>query len=151
MAELPKPVRAYIGLWARAVTEARDLPRRVVELPVLAASSTARATLRVGQQYADLVNLGDGVLSKLHGTSEEPPSWATFDDDDTDDDRDDGRDDGRDDELGGDTDGDGIDAAAGVDEPAAARPTSRRRAPRANGRALSAFDLVEDDPDADSP
>ncbi len=81
MPQLPKPVRAYLGLWVTAVDGARELPRRVAELPVVAASSGARATLRLGQRYAELVTRGDGLISRLQGSPEDPPAWATFDED----------------------------------------------------------------------
>jgi hypothetical protein len=132
VAELPKPVRAYIGLWAQAITEARDLPRRAAEFPVLAASTTARATLRLGQRYADLVNLGDDVLSRMQGAPEEPPEWATFDDDDLDPELEDRAADDLADEA----------ALDAEDDAEAASGSKSVRAPR--GRAPSAFDRVSD-------
>ena len=146
MAELPKPVRAYIGLWARAISEARELPRRAAELPVVVASTTARATLRAGQQYADLVTRGDGVLSRLQGTSEEPPAWATFDEDLP-------VERGRGDQLGGDQLGGdqlGRDQLGGdlsdLDLPGAPRRPGARKMSGPRGRKPSAFDAIDDEP-----
>lgn len=80
MAPLPTPVRATIGLVAVAVEQARTLPDRVVELPVLAVSTALQFSLRAQQHYAELAMRGDEVLGRLHEPPEEPPSWATFDD-----------------------------------------------------------------------
>jgi hypothetical protein len=80
MAPLPTPVRAALGLAANAVDAARTLPDRVVELPVLAVSTALQISLRAQQRYTELTLRGDEVLDRLHAPPEEPPSWATFDD-----------------------------------------------------------------------
>ena len=79
MSPLPTSVRASIGLAAVAVSAARELPRKVVELPVIAAGAALQISLRAQQQYAELIAKGDDVLGQLRGIPEEPPSWATFD------------------------------------------------------------------------
>lgn len=80
MAPLPTPVRAALGLATIAVEEARTLPDRVLELPVLVVSTALQISVRVQQRYAELALRGDELLSRLHEPPEEPPSWATFDD-----------------------------------------------------------------------
>ncbi|MGN6605876.1 MAG: hypothetical protein ACTHMS_02535 [Jatrophihabitans sp.] len=77
--QLPSPVRAAVGLVALAADEARRLPDRAVELPMLAVSTALQASLRAQQRWAALTARGDEVL---HGrpTTDEPPPWATFDD-----------------------------------------------------------------------
>jgi hypothetical protein len=84
MAPIPTPVRAALGLMASAVETARTLPDRVVELPVLAVSTALQVSLRAQQRYAELTLRGDELIGRLHGPPEEPPSWATFDDEGTD-------------------------------------------------------------------
>ena len=83
MANVPTPIRIALGLAATAVDEARKLPERMPELPMTAISTAMQASMRVQQRLAELTVRGDEVLSRLRGSSEEPPSWATFDDDAT--------------------------------------------------------------------
>ena len=73
-------MRAALGLVVNAVEAARTLPDRAVELPVLAVSTALQFSLRAQQRYAELALRGDELLGRLHGPPEEPPSWATFDD-----------------------------------------------------------------------
>jgi hypothetical protein len=75
-------LRAALGLAANAVDAARNLPDRAVELPVLAVSTALQFSLRAQQRYAELTLRGDELLGRLHGPPDEPPSWATFDDED---------------------------------------------------------------------
>jgi outer membrane biosynthesis protein TonB len=75
---LPGPVRAAIGLVATATEEARHLPERAIELPMLAVSTALQMSLRAQQRYARLTARGDQVLRGEPG--DEPPEWATFDD-----------------------------------------------------------------------
>jgi hypothetical protein len=75
---LPGPLRAAIGLAATAKDEARRLPERALELPMLAVSSALQISLRAQQRYARLTARGDEVLRGQPG--DEPPEWATFDD-----------------------------------------------------------------------
>jgi hypothetical protein len=77
--QLPGPVRAFVGLIAVTAEEARHLPDRAVELPMLAVSSALQLSLRAQQRYARLTARGDDVLSR-RPPSDEPPPWATFDD-----------------------------------------------------------------------
>ena len=85
MPKIPTPIRAALGLAATAVDEARKLPetlpQAVTTVPVMAVSSAMQASLKVQQHIATLAARGDEVLSQLRGSSAEPPSWATFDDD----------------------------------------------------------------------
>src|SRR6266540_4649254 len=80
MAQIPTPLRAALGLMANAIEGARTLPDRAVELPVLAVSTALQFSLRAQQRYTELTLRGDQLLGRLHGPPEEPPSWATFDD-----------------------------------------------------------------------
>ena len=75
---LPGPLRAAIGLAATASDEARKLPERALELPMLAVSSALQMSLRAQQRYARLTARGDEVLRGQ--PSDDPPAWATFDD-----------------------------------------------------------------------
>ncbi len=75
---LPGPLRAAVGLAATAAAEAKHLPDRAIELPMLVVSSALQASLRAQQRYARLAARGDEVLNRRAPT-EEPPAWATFD------------------------------------------------------------------------
>jgi hypothetical protein len=85
MPTLPTPIRAALGLAATAVDEARKLPETlphaVTTVPMIAVSTAMQASLRMQQHIATLAARGDEVLTRLHGTSADAPSWATFDDD----------------------------------------------------------------------
>ncbi|HEX8304813.1 MAG TPA: hypothetical protein VF612_08035 [Jatrophihabitans sp.] len=85
MPNIPTPIRAALGLAATAVDEARKLPetlpQAVTTVPLMAVSSAMQASLKVQQHIATLAARGDEVLSQLRGSSTEPPSWATFDED----------------------------------------------------------------------
>lgn len=77
--QVPGPVRAFVGLMAVTAEEARRLPDRAIELPMLAVSTALQATLRAQQRYARLAARGADVLNH-RPPSDEPPPWATFDD-----------------------------------------------------------------------
>jgi hypothetical protein len=77
--QLPGPLRAAVGLAADVADEARRLPDRAIELPMLAVSSVLQLSLRAQQRYAALTVRGDEVLGRR--PTDEPPAWATFDDD----------------------------------------------------------------------
>ena len=79
MPPLPTPFRAVIGLAAEALDEARHLPDKAIELPMLAVSTALQLSLRVQQRYAMLAARGEELLNRRE-TTDEPPSWATFDD-----------------------------------------------------------------------
>ncbi|MFN2519282.1 MAG: hypothetical protein ABR604_09645 [Jatrophihabitantaceae bacterium] len=79
MPQLPTPLRAALGLMATAVEEARRLPDRAVELPMLALSTALQMSLRAQQRYAHLAARGDDLLNRREITDDAPP-WATFDD-----------------------------------------------------------------------
>jgi hypothetical protein len=76
--QLPGPVRAFVGLLAATAEEAKHLPDKAVELPMLAVSSALQMSLRAQQRYARLAARGDDVINR-RPPSDEPPSWATFD------------------------------------------------------------------------
>lgn len=77
--QLPGPVRAIVGLVATAADEAKHLPDRAIELPMLAVSTALQMSLRAQQRYARLAARGDDVINR-RPTTDEPPAWATFDD-----------------------------------------------------------------------
>jgi hypothetical protein len=77
--QFPGPVRAMVGLIANAADEAKHLPDRAIELPMLAVSTALQASLRAQQRYAQLAARGDEVLHRRR-TTDDPPPWATFDD-----------------------------------------------------------------------
>lgn len=79
MPQLPTPLRAAVGLAASAMDEARRLPERAIELPMLAVSTALQISLRAQQRYAHLAARGDELLNHREVT-DEPPPWATFDD-----------------------------------------------------------------------
>ncbi|MGH8862634.1 MAG: hypothetical protein ACRDVG_15615 [Jatrophihabitantaceae bacterium] len=127
---LPSAVRAALGLAATMVDEARHLPDKAIEMPMRAISQALQLSLRAQQRYAALAARGDEIISGRR-TTDEAPSWATFDDP--------------------------IEAPQVVVAPAAERanrrpkprPAKTVRAPR-NGKA-SAFDAVEEPaPDSDA-
>lgn len=76
--QLPGPVRAVVGLLADAADEARQLPERAVELPMLAVSTALQMSLRAQQRYARLTARGDEILNR-RAVTDDPPPWATFD------------------------------------------------------------------------
>jgi hypothetical protein len=76
--QLPGPVRAIVGLIAVTAEEAKHLPDRAIELPMLAVSSALQMSLRAQQRYARLAARGDDVINR-RSPGDEPPSWATFD------------------------------------------------------------------------
>jgi hypothetical protein len=80
MVSLPTPLRAAIGLAATVVDEARRLPDRAIELPMLAVSTALQMSLRAQQKYVALAARGEEVLSSER-VGDEPPEWARFDDD----------------------------------------------------------------------
>lgn len=78
MPQLPTPVRAALGLVATAVDEARRLPDKAIELPMLAVSTALQLSLRAQQRYAHLAARGDELLNH-HEVTDDAPPWATFD------------------------------------------------------------------------
>jgi hypothetical protein len=78
MPQLPTPLRAAVGLVATALDEARRLPDKAIELPMLAVSTALQMSLRAQQRYASLAARGDDLLNRREPT-DEPPPWATFD------------------------------------------------------------------------
>lgn len=75
---LPGPLRAAVGLVVSAADEAKHLPDRAIELPMLAVSTALQMSLRAQQRYARLTARGDEVLNRRAATDDVPP-WATFD------------------------------------------------------------------------
>ena len=78
MPPLPMPFRVALGLVATARQEAKNLPDKVIELPMLAVSTALQLSLRAQQRYAHLAAKGDELLAG-RSTTDEPPPWATFD------------------------------------------------------------------------
>ncbi|WP_409332471.1 hypothetical protein [Trujillonella humicola] len=78
--EIPQPVRAYVGLAATVLDEARKIPGTLPGLPVRLVGLAMQTALKVQQQWAGLVARGDEVLTGIRG--EDEPGLATFDDDD---------------------------------------------------------------------
>ena|SRR5690348_11249789 len=78
MPPLPMPFRVALGLVATAREEAKNLPDKVIELPMLAVSTALQLSLRAQQRYAHLAAKGDDLLAG-RTTTDEPPEWATFD------------------------------------------------------------------------
>jgi hypothetical protein len=79
MPPLPSAARAALGLAATIVDEAKTLPDKAIELPMLAVSKTLQLSLRAQRGYAALAARGDEVLASRQIT-DEAPEWATFDD-----------------------------------------------------------------------
>jgi hypothetical protein len=77
--QVPGPVRAFVGLLAATAEEAKHLPDRAIELPMLAVSTALQMSLRAQQRYARLAARGDEVINRRPAT-DDPPAWATFDD-----------------------------------------------------------------------
>ncbi|ALG14590.1 lipid droplet-associated protein [Kibdelosporangium phytohabitans] len=80
MTPLPLPFRVAAGLAATAVERARELPEKLVGLPVTVASQAMQLSMRVQQEITALAIRGDEVLASLRPV-EETPEWATFDED----------------------------------------------------------------------
>jgi hypothetical protein len=77
---IPMPLRAAAGLASIAIDEARRLPNRLVNLPVLAVGTALQVSLKAQQRYAELVIRGDELLGQLRGQRAGTPPWARFDD-----------------------------------------------------------------------
>jgi len=80
MPALPTPFRAALGVVATVLDNAKDFPDKAIELPMLAVSTALQMSLRAQQRYAALAAKGDDLLAGRR-TTDEPPPWATFDDD----------------------------------------------------------------------
>jgi hypothetical protein len=80
MTPLPLPFRVAAGLAATAVERARELPEKLVGLPVTVASQAMQLSMRVQQQVTALAIKGDEALAAFRPV-EESPEWATFDED----------------------------------------------------------------------
>jgi len=81
MSNLPVPIRVALGLAATAVEEARKLPETLPQAGMNAVASAMQASLKLQQQLAALTARGDEVIGRWQGVPDEPPAWATFDDD----------------------------------------------------------------------
>lgn len=80
MKPLPLPLRLAAGIAVSAFETARELPTKLVELPVTVASQAMQASMRLQQQVTALAIKGDEVLAVLRPV-EETPDWARFDED----------------------------------------------------------------------
>jgi hypothetical protein len=76
--QLPTPFRAALGVVAMARDVVQNFPDKAIELPMLAVSTALQMSLRAQQRYAELAARGDALLAGQR-TTDEPPSWATFD------------------------------------------------------------------------
>lgn len=128
MADVPAPIKAVIGLVAEVIDKAPTLSERATQWPVLAVSSAMQWSMRLQQEYAALIGRGEQVLSDLRPPSDEPPSWAVFDDEPT-------ADEPTADEPTVDPADDPVET-----ETAPERPAAKKRA-----RKPSAFDLTTDE------
>src|SRR3954453_6160809 len=77
--QFPGPVRAVVGLLANAAEEAKHLPDRAIELPMLAVSTALQISLRAEKRCARRAARGNEGLSRRAAGGEWPP-WASFDD-----------------------------------------------------------------------
>ncbi|MCE7008567.1 lipid droplet-associated protein [Kibdelosporangium philippinense] len=80
MTPLPLPFRVAAGLAATAIERARELPQKLVELPVTVASQAMQLSMRVQQEITALAIRGDEALASFRPV-DETPEWATFDED----------------------------------------------------------------------
>jgi hypothetical protein len=80
MTPLPLPLRVAAGLAATAIERARDLPEKLVGLPVTVASQAMQLSMRVQQEITALAIKGDEALASFRPV-DETPDWATFDED----------------------------------------------------------------------
>ncbi|RSM87077.1 hypothetical protein DMH04_12320 [Kibdelosporangium aridum] len=80
MTPLPLPLRVAAGLAATAIERARELPEKLVGLPVTVASQAMQLSMRVQQEITALAIRGDEALASLRPV-EDTPEWATFDED----------------------------------------------------------------------
>jgi hypothetical protein len=80
MTSLPLPLRVAAGLAATAIERARELPEKLVGLPVTVASQAMQLSMRVQQEITSLAIKGDEALASFRPV-DETPEWATFDED----------------------------------------------------------------------
>lgn len=80
-ADLPSPLKALAGIAVTMVHDVKHLPERALQLPGSVLTHLAAKSLKVQQQYADWVAVGEQFLGSLQEPSEEIPPWATFDED----------------------------------------------------------------------
>ncbi len=66
---LPTPVAAAIGIVPAVLDNARKLPGKAVQLPVLAVSSALTALETWRREYDDLARRGERLVGRLRGTS----------------------------------------------------------------------------------
>ncbi len=67
-----------VGFTATAAENAKHLPEKAIEIPMLVVSTALQLSLRAQQQYATYAARGEQILTG-HGQSEEVAGWATFD------------------------------------------------------------------------
>ena len=77
MPSLPGPVRAAVGLVAVVADEARTLPDRAIELPMLAVSTVLQLSVRAQQRYAQLVARGEDILNGRVASDSSWPAATT--------------------------------------------------------------------------
>lgn len=80
MKPLPLPLRLAAGVAVTTAERARELPTKIVGLPVTVVSQALQLSMRIQQQVTQLAIKGDDALASLRPV-EDTPSWATFDED----------------------------------------------------------------------
>lgn len=80
MKPLPLPLRLAAGVAVTTAERARDLPIKIVGLPVTVVSQALQLSMRVQQRVTELAIKGDDALASLRPV-EDTPGWATFDED----------------------------------------------------------------------
>ena len=81
MPTIPAALRAYLGLLDATVHRARDLAEHAPELPMQVVGNALQLSMKAQQRFTDLTIRGDELIGRLRGVPDEPPAWATFDDD----------------------------------------------------------------------
>lgn len=73
---LPTPVAAAIGLLPAVLDQVRALPRKAVQLPVVAISNTLTTAAVVRREYVDLAERGEQLVARLRGGAAQAASGA---------------------------------------------------------------------------
>jgi hypothetical protein len=79
----PFAARVAAGIAVTLVEEVQKLPSTALTLPMTAVSQVLQTGMHVQQTVTALAIKGDEALAVLFPPSDEQPSWATFDEDDS--------------------------------------------------------------------
>ncbi|EME20412.1 lipid droplet-associated protein [Rhodococcus triatomae] len=79
----PFAARVAAGIAVTLVEEVQKLPSTALTLPMTAVSQVLQTGMHVQQTVTALAIKGDEALAALFPPSDEQPSWATFDEDDS--------------------------------------------------------------------